>query len=341
MAAYDDYSSRYRDPNPANFHPKENHKVCTDIHYILNCKKKRMNISINLNGYHLPSLTCEELIFSKTQYGLWLPNMPNLIKLNLEEQLYHSPNFVFPDMPKLECLILARNKLSSNFILPKLPLQKLCLAGNRLGANWIFHNCPNLVFLNLSTNNLGPLWKLPNLPLLDRLIISCNDLQTDWLLNNQQNMPAIRSLDITFNNIKSLDFNNLHLPDLRIIYVRGDYTMQLSKIPFNIEYCDRDILQSKINKRVNDFFPSIIKLLKLTEPSWSNSEFDMLPNELMCHIIGLCVDPMLIAHVCRMFYWCTWTTTTALLRTNHTDRRALLHVHLQLHGKSTRSVLEI
>jgi hypothetical protein len=237
--------------------------------------------------------------------------------------------------PNLERLTIHRCVLGPDFVLPILTLKILIIPGNSLGPNYILpkNYLSNITTLDISNNLLGPTFTLPNktyLPNITSLDISHNQLGPTFTLP-YKGYPTLTSLNISHNHLgPTFTLSQHDFPSLIILDIQGNYTPKDYFIGYNIENCTIYYQQAINNWIVNRIFPSVTKLLLLVEPDWSKSLFDLLPNELICHIIGLTEFPVRIAHVCRLFYWCTYTTTTAQTRTDSTDRRSLWHLHMPL-----------
>jgi hypothetical protein len=288
---------------------------------------------------YLPAL--EYLDLSENQLGpnFVLQNFVRLVYLNLSI-CDLGPNWSFPNLPHLQVLKVGDNNFGPWFSIWKLPnlnnLTELDIGYNELGTKCVFPYLPRLKILNIDCNNLDHTFKLSNVQNLTSLSISNNDLGPNFDLKNITNLYYLESLEISCCKLgPDWQFPEpSFIPNLTFLnFFYSNRVKCNTKIPYNIiksKYPYRGCMFEQINNNriVNDLFPSIIELLKLVEPDWSYSDFDILPNELICHIIGLTKFPMCIAHVCRLFYWCTYTTTTAQTRTGDIDRRALLHLHI-------------
>jgi hypothetical protein len=282
----------------------------------------------------LPELHTLILRYNHLHRSIKLPKSPlkklslafnPIIHKNNQYTAYCHGNYVTYSHVDLTLTISYPNLYSS---IPQTPIDilypnliSLDLQGCSL-KNFILHDMPLLKKLNISGyNTKAPVdLCLPKMPNLLTLAMSHDDYHNiNWYKEIISSLPKLTLFILLNQNEPTLipkDLEHLSFHQYNLQSAIGGKACELLNARSNVHV-------NKIYKRV----PMILD--PLIEPEWSNSIFDELPNEMLCYIFGLAENPIIIGHVCRLFYWCVWTTVTAKIRTDCSDRRALFHVLLE------------
>lgn len=162
-----------------------------------------------------------------------------LLYLDLRENKMH----YFPVLPRTNKLIyldLSRNQLHSlNSTGPDDELQYLReieeLTLSPLQSSKTHQILPRLLYLDLSYNQLKavPPDFFFNLVALDTLNISNNCLDT-FMVDTESPLNALKTLDLSFNNLQNLTFNENTLSALETLYLQGNILKMLDSGLFHL-----------------------------------------------------------------------------------------------------------